>query len=63
MAVPCLLIWRLSGRLHAVHHCVVLQGEALLKGEEGALIYACQPWYCRAVPDRSVVSQMHRWDS
>ena len=51
-----LLIWRLLGKLHGIHHRVVLQGETLLQGEWGAPMYACEPWYCLAVLDRTMVN-------
>ena len=63
VAIPCLPIWRLLGRLHDVNHRVVLHGEALLKGEGVVPMYPCQPSYYLAVPDRTVVNRMQGWDT
>ena len=49
--MPCVFTWLLSVRLHAVHHGVVLQGQALLHLEGQRSIHPRQPRYRRAVLD------------
>ena len=52
--MPRVFMWLLPVRLHAVHHGVVLQGQALLPLEGRTSIHPCHPGHCLAVPDKSI---------